>query len=300
MTKLTILRTYFYEFSGTDMHLDHLTISFFTVMLSSALLCFLVSEITRNYSQVDKLWSLMPLVYSLLALSANPSPRVFIMCFLVAIWGFRLSFNFYRKGGYNIIPWKGEEDYRWKIMQQHPMLKGRIRFGLFNLFFISFYQHFLIMLFSTPLLMAAKYSDYSLVLTDILAASLMMLFIVLESVADNQQFRFQKQKRQMESSLGQLAGSIKNGFISDGLWSFVRHPNFVSEQAIWICFYFFGVAASGKWINWTLSGPFLLVLLFIGSTQLTESISSKKYPGYAAYKRDVPKFFPRLLGSKKR
>jgi steroid 5-alpha reductase family enzyme len=221
------------------------------------------------------------------------------MCILVTIWGFRLSFNFYRKEGYNIIPWKGEEDYRWKIMRQNPRLKGRIRFGLFNLFFISFYQHFLILLFSTPLLMAAKNRNSSLTLIDIIAASLILLFLVIETIADNQQFRFQKLKRHNEASDGLLSESLKKGFISDGLWRFVRHPNFASEQAIWISFYLFSVAASGIWINWTLAGPFLLVLLFLGSSELTERISSEKYPGYAAYKKDVPKFFPRLFISHK-
>jgi steroid 5-alpha reductase family enzyme len=96
------------------------------------------------------LWSLMPVGYSLVTLTYFPSPRLWIMSLLVSIWGFRLSYNFYRKGGYNIIPWKGEEDYRWKIMQSKPELKGRFRFGLFNLFFISFYQNFLILMFSTP------------------------------------------------------------------------------------------------------------------------------------------------------
>jgi steroid 5-alpha reductase family enzyme len=84
------------------------------------------------------------------------------------------------------------------------------------------------------------------------------------------------------------------------LWLFVRHPNFASEQAVWISFYLFGIAASGKWLNWTLTGPFLLVMLFLGSTALTERISGSKYPGYADYKKDVPKFFPRIFRSIKK
>ena len=36
----------------------------FQVMLAAALLCFAVSELTRNYSQVDKLWSLLPIGYA--------------------------------------------------------------------------------------------------------------------------------------------------------------------------------------------------------------------------------------------
>jgi steroid 5-alpha reductase family enzyme len=270
------------------------------IMLATALICFLVSELTRNYSQVDKLWSLMPIIYGLVALSANPSPRLVLMCVMVAVWGFRLSFNFYRKGGYNIIPWKGEEDYRWKILRQHPALKGRFRFGLFNLFFISLYQHLLILLFSSPLLLAAKNQTRSLNVLDIIGASMMLGFILIETIADNQLFRFQKLKRVQERPEGLYTRSLEKGFLSEGLWRFVRHPNFASEQAIWISFYLFGVAASGNWINWTLAGALLLVLLFLGSSEMTEGISSGKYPDYAAYRKEVPKFLPKLFRADKR
>lgn len=273
--------------------------TFITIMLSTAAVCFLTGEITQNYSQVDKLWSLMPVIYSFTALVAHPSPRLWIMCIMVSIWGIRLSYNFYRKGGYNIIPWKGEEDYRWKIIRKRAKLKGKIRFALFNLLFISFYQNFLILLFSTPLLLAAKYSNSSLTLTDIFAATLMLLFIITETIADNQLFHFQKLKRQMKNPEGPLSGSLRQGFICDGLWRYVRHPNYASEQAIWISFYLFGAAASGKWLNWTITGPLMLILLFLGSTELTERINNEKYPGYAGYKKDVPKFLPGLFRTKK-
>lgn len=273
--------------------------SLVTIMLIAALVCFIVSELTQNYSQVDKLWSLMPIVYSIIVLLANPTPRLWLMTILVTIWGLRLSFNFGRKGGYNIIPWKGEEDYRWKIMQQHPDLKGRLRFGIFNLFFISLFQHFLILLFCAPLLLAAGNRSTELTLIDKTAACLMLLFIVIETIADNQQYSFQKLKKKGITTDGFYGKSLKFGFVCDGLWRYVRHPNFIAEQAIWISFYLFGVSASGNWINWTIFGSFLLVMLFQGSTQLTETISNKKYPAYASYKKAVPKFFPRLYVNRK-
>jgi len=285
-------------FYGLDLHLQNLIRTWIIIMLAIAMICFIGSEFTRNYSQVDKLWSIMPIIYSLLTVIAYPAPRLWIMCCLVILWGSRLTFNLYRKGGYNKIPWKGEEDYRWKIIRGTPILKGRIRFGLFNLFFISFYQNVIILLFSTPLLFAAKYANSSLSPIDIIAGSLMMLFIVIEAISDNQQFRFQKLKRQNDQSEKPYARSLIQGFLSEGLWRLVRHPNYVSEQAIWISFYLFSVAASGKWINLTLSGPLLLILLFLGSTHLTESISSAKYPGYAAYKNVVPKYLPGLFSSR--
>lgn len=288
----------FHFLSGFDTQYQNLVSAWITLMLTVVLVCFIVSEITRNYSQVDKLWSLMPLAYGWITAASFPSARVYIMAILVTFWGLRLSYNFYRKGGYNIIPWKGEEDYRWKILRDNPALKGRARFGVFNLLFISFYQNLLIMLFSTPLLLAALYHENPLGITDLAAGSLMLLFIIVETVADNQQFRFQKEKRSKDLLEAEYSGSIPKGFLTEGLWGYVRHPNFASEQAIWMSFYFFGVAASGKWINITLTGPLLLILLFIGSSVMTEKISSSKYPEYQQYQKDVPKFIPRLFRRK--
>jgi steroid 5-alpha reductase family enzyme len=284
--------------SGYDVSFQELVSSWMTIMAGVVLLCFIVSEITRNYSQVDKLWSLMPLAYAWVTVAAYPSPRVYLMAALVTLWGIRLSHNFYRKGGYSIILWEGEEDYRWKILRDTPALKGRIRFGLFNLLFISFYQNLLILLFSTPMLMAALYPDVPLGATDLIAAVLMILFLVTETIADNQQFRFQCEKRRQHQGDSVYTSSLAKGFLAEGLWKYARHPNFASEQAIWISFYLFSVAASGKWINFTLAGPVLLVLLFIGSSVMTEKISSSKYPDYSSYQKEVPKFFPRIFRRK--
>jgi steroid 5-alpha reductase family enzyme len=287
-----------FHFSAGEAYFDQLLNSWVLITLTGAVVCFLVSELTGNYSQVDKLWSLMPVVYSFVSLAASPSPRLWLMSVIVMIWGLRLSFNFYRKGGYSIIPWKGEEDYRWKIMRQNAALKGRIRFGLFNLFFISFYQHLLILLFSSPLLLAAKYPSEGLSLIDVAAAGMMMFFIIAETIADNQQFTFQKLKKQSENRDNLYSESLKKGFLSEGLWRYARHPNFACEQAIWITFYLFGVSASGRWLNPSLAGPVLLVLLFQGSTYFTESISSARYPGYSDYRKSVPRFIPKLFTSK--
>lgn len=284
------------------MEILHIWIS---VMLITALVCFLVSEITRNYSQVDKLWSLMPIVYAVITLATCPaSARLWLMTILVAIWGFRLSYNFSRKGGYNIVPWRGEEDYRWKIVQALPMLKGRLQFGLFNLLIISLYQHLLILMFSTPLLLAADFQEKPITVYDGIVAFFMLSFIVIETIADNQLFSFQQQKQNLVSKnkpkqiTDSFAASLKKGFISHGLFNCVRHPNFAAEQAIWVSFYFFGVVASGEWINWTSVGFIFLILLFQGSSMLTEFISKKKYPDYAAYQKEVPKFLPIRLFKK--
>jgi steroid 5-alpha reductase family enzyme len=284
--------------SGFDPGFQGLVLTWITILIIAVLLCFMVSEITGNYSQVDKLWSLLPPGYAWVTVAAFPSARTVIMALLVTLWGLRLSYNFHRKGGYSIIPWKGEEDYRWKILRDNPALKGRLRFGLFNLLFISLYQNIIILLFTTPILMAALFAGAPLSIMDIVAAILMLTFLVTETISDNQQFRFQTLKRKMSGDEEVYSDSLKKGFLAEGLWKYVRHPNFASEQAIWISFYLFSVAASGKWINFTILGPVLLVILFIGSSIMTENISSSKYPEYTAYQKEVPKFIPRIFRRK--
>ena len=279
-------------FAG-DIQIAHIAQTWIVLMLVVTLVCFIVSEITRNYSQVDKLWSLMPIAYAGITLAAFPdSPRLWLMTILVAAWGLRLSYNFSRKGGYNKIPWRGEEDYRWKIMREQPALNGRFRFGIFNLLFISFYQQFLIMLFSTPLLLAAQFNDKPFSIYDAIPALFMAIFIITETIADNQLFSFQQQKKNHRPKETRFEESLRKGFISQGLFSNVRHPNFASEQAIWLSFYFFSVTASGDWLNWTAIGVLLLILIFQGSSVLTENISCNKYPEYVAYQKTVPRFIP--------
>ena len=289
------------SYSEGDASLTWLISIWLTIMISASILCFIISELTRNYSQVDKVWSIMPIVYSFITLINFPSTseRIMLMTVLVSIWSCRLSFNFYRKGGYNIIPWKGEEDYRWRILQQHPALKKGVRFSLFNLIFISFYQQFLIMLFSTPLLVAAKYNNISMNQLDYVAAFFMSLFILTETIADNQLYFFQQEKHEKVPEIVKFNNSLTKGFMIDGLWKYVRHPNYISEQLIWVSFYFFGVAASGQWLNWTLSGPVLLILLFMGSSEFTERISLQKYPDYINYKQNVARFIPYIFKIKK-
>lgn len=294
MTKLLILTNLTNRIAGNNPEIQELTGTWIFIMISAALLCFIVSEITRNYSQVDKLWSIMPIIYSLVTLFAFPSPRIIIMSVLITAWGIRLTYNFGRKGGYNLIPWKGEEDYRWSILRQNPVLKGRLKFGLFNLFFISFYQQLLILLFSTPLLIAAKYNTTGLNMLDIIASMLILIFLTIETIADNQLFSFHSlKKRGLKEGL--YSESLKKGFMSEGIWRYSRHPNFASEQVIWISFYLFSVSSSGQLLNWTITGASLLVLLFAGSTLMTEKISRSKYTAYVDYRKTVPKFIPDIF-----
>ena len=117
----------------------------------SVLYCFLVGEISRNNSQMDKLWSILPVVYIwVIAIRGGLSLRLVVMAIIVTLWGIRLTFNFARKGAYSIKFWSGVEDYRWIVLRNKKMFKSKIAWALFDLFFISFYQNFLILSMTLP------------------------------------------------------------------------------------------------------------------------------------------------------
>ena len=100
--------------------------------------CFIVGEISRNNSQVDKLWSVIPIVYVwFMACAGDMEPRMMLMSALVTIWGIRLTYNFARRGAYQWKFWAGEEDYRWEELRNRPGFSNRFVWMLFNLFFIS-------------------------------------------------------------------------------------------------------------------------------------------------------------------
>ncbi len=266
-------------------------IKLFIVYLAAALLCFVVSTISGNYSQVDKLWSLIPIAYVwMVAFETGFEARLVLMALLVTAWGLRLTYNFGRKGGYSWKFWTGEEDYRWSVLMAKPELKAKWRWMAFNLFFISLYQMGLILLMTLP---AVRSMDgLPLAWPDYLIAALLFFIIVIETIADQQQWSYQKEKKKALAAGGEIQEKYRKGFVQTGLWSLSRHPNFAAEQAVWIVFYFFSVAATGHWLNWSVMGAILLVLLFWGSSSFTESITAGKYPDYADYQKRVPRFIP--------
>lgn len=99
---------------------------------------FIVSEVNKNYSQVDRVWSILPTLYHIhyavwARLNGLPTARVDNVLAFSVLWSLRLTFNYWRRGGYQV----GSEDYRWKIIEKKV---GRAAFTLLNILFISTLQ----------------------------------------------------------------------------------------------------------------------------------------------------------------
>lgn len=269
------------------------------ICLCSMIYCFIVGEITRNNSQMDKLWSILPIAYAwVIAGMGHMKPRLIIMAVLITVWGLRLTINFARKGAYSIKFWQGEEDYRWKVLRDNPIFKNhKIRWALFDLLFISIFQNAIVLAITLPML-AVMCSNKSLFYVDYIAAALTAFFIIYETIADEQQMRFQNKKWDMIKSgmkLEELPYPYSKGFNTTGLWKYSRHPNYISEQMIWVSLYIFVLGAGMlKYhaFNWSLIGAVLLIFIFMGSSVMAEAITSEKYPEYKDYQKRVFKYLP--------
>ncbi|KAL2868655.1 DUF1295 domain protein [Aspergillus lucknowensis] len=275
----------------------------FTSVIS--ILCIIASEINHNYSQVDRVWSLLPSVFNVhfalwARLSGLRTQTLDTIATISVLWTVRLTYNYWRKGGYSI----GSEDYRWAVLREK--VNNRFIFFLFNITFINVIQPFLLLLITTPtynfLLLSRLPGGDIFELPDLIFSRVAFAFIIFEHFADQQQWKFQNAKKEYNKS-ARIPANLKDqydpedlerGFVVSGLWSLSRHPNFVSEQAIWLTLYLWNCYRTETYVQWTGLGIAGLILLFQGSVRLTEGISAGKYPEYKEYQARVGRFVPRL------
>jgi steroid 5-alpha reductase family enzyme len=243
----------------------------------ACLFSWIASLVTHENSWVDRLWSIVPVIYVWVfaAFAGLDNPRVFVMALLVTLWGARLTYNFARKGGYS-----GEEDYRWAV------LRGRMKrwqFEVFNLLFIVIYQNLILVLITLPAMTAAQNAATPFGVLDVVLTVLFIALLLGETVADQQQWNFY---------VARSAGTTATRFNVSGLWRLSRHPNFFFEQAQWWTIFLFGAVAAQSIAQPTVIGAFLLTALFVGSTIFTEQITRSKYPEYADYQQRTSAIVP--------
>ena len=242
--------------------------------------CWVVSLITRDTSQVDRMWSIAPVIYvwAFAGGAGFGDVRLDLMAGLATLWGARLTYNFARKGGYS-----GVEDYRWAVIRN---AMKPWQFQLFNLFFIVIYQNILLVLIALPGWTALQHRS-PLGTLDIVLAVLFVGALVGETIADQQQWEFHQRKKAAHPD-----ASAADGFLRDGMFHYSRHPNYFFEIAQWWLMFGFGAVAAGSLLQVSVAGAALLTVLFVGSTIMTERISARKYPRYSDYQAQTSPIVP--------
>ncbi|KAF2114448.1 hypothetical protein BDV96DRAFT_613151 [Lophiotrema nucula] len=270
--------------------------------LALAPVVLLVAEVNKNYSQVDRLWSIIPVVYNChyaiwAHLNGLPTQRLDHVMAVTVIWGLRLTFNYWRKGGYSV----GSEDYRWNIVKDYV---GPYVMFAFDVVFISLIQSLLLWVITTPtyiLLLAGRLIGDEMSNYDNVFSKVMFAIVLVEFFADQQQWSYYQARTKYRETAkvpqdhNYTREQLDRGFNTSGLWAYSRHPNFAAEQAFWVCLYQWACCESYTFTNWTFAAAMGYLFLFQASTWLTELLSAQKYPEYKIYQQRVGKFLPRLV-----
>ncbi|KAJ9110903.1 hypothetical protein QFC19_001412 [Naganishia cerealis] len=238
------------------------------------------------------------------------------------IWSIRLTHHTWRRGLYSF----NEEDYRYTVWRK---LVPAWFFELFSFFFISVGQSMLLVIMALPVHNALvtprnEHKEtlfqlpFGLHLSDLILVSLSLLDIYIQWNADNQQYAYQTYKHALKASppdtrtaekykiwrhassrLEWTARDIKRGFLTRGLFSWSRHPNFACEQVMWLLQGLFPLLSGqpsaltkSRWMVLMnpMFTPLAMSLLFVASTWFTERLSAEKYPEYRDYQTLVGEF----------
>lgn len=244
--------------------------------VAATLVVFAFSYAFRNSSFYDPYWSVVPPVIAVYwavgpgSVVGEPARQLLVFA-LVAAWGARLTWNWWRG-------WTGlhHEDWRYRDLQEKT---GRA-YWLVSLLGIHLFPTVQVFLGCLALYPAAV-SGRPLGALDALAAVVTGGAIALEALADRQLHRFRRSR------------PAPDAVLESGVWAWSRHPNYLGEIGFWWGLWLFALAADPAWW-WTAVGPLAITVMFwLVSLPMIETRMLERRPGYADVQRRVPILLPR-------
>ncbi len=232
---------------------------------------FIFSVIKRRNDVADVAWGLgfVYVAWCSFVLGGDFDIRAFLVCFLVTVWGIRLSVHIFLRN-------KGKkEDYRYS--------KWRQDWG--NFFYIRSYlqvfilQGFLLFLIILPVLIINFNVNSGLNYIDFIGVSLWVVGFFFEVVGDYQLDRFLKNPKN------------KGKLMTSGLWQYTRHPNYFGEVLCWWGVWLVALSVSYGWFG--IIGPLTITVLIlkVSGVPLLEK-KMEEHPDFNDYKRRVSVFLP--------
>jgi steroid 5-alpha reductase family enzyme len=199
-------------------------------------------------------------VWSALILTAEYDPRSLLLATLVSVWTLRLGLFLFRRiqadGG----------DSRFDEIKTEP---GR--------FLVAWTLQGLWVFLTASAALAAITAGYDVRLgaLDGIGAAIWAIGFGIESIADSQKRRFRGDP------------DNEGRFISEGLWSWSRHPNYFGEIVLWIGVAVIAASTLEGWRWVTLVSPLFVIVLLtrISGIPLLERRADKRWGGEESYER---------------
>lgn len=208
-------------------------------------------------------------------LTPAPDSRALLLAVLIVIWAFRLgSFLFMRVR-------KDGRDGRFDTIKPH-----------FMKFLMTWTLQAFWVIASTAMALSAITTSPGKPLEALAFIGLGMWIIgfLIESVSDWQKRQFKRQLKQPNNS--------EQPFISTGLWSWSRHPNYFGEILLWLGIACIAAPVLNGWQWATLISPVFVIMLLtrISGIPLLEKRADDRWQdneAYQRYKQRTPVLIPR-------
>jgi steroid 5-alpha reductase family enzyme len=239
----------------------------------ATVIIFAFSMLFNNSSMYDPYWSAAPIVfvgYWVGASAESLTLRSALILLLTAIWGVRLTFNFWRR-------WKGIHHEDWRYADYRVSAKKL--YWVLSFFGFHLFPTIIVFAAGVPIYYAVT-SSAAFNLVDIAAAIIAVIAILIEAGADSQMRRHV------------LTGGGNAKTYRSGLWAYSRHPNYFGEVLFWWgMFVFVSAADFDHW--WTVFGPLGVTVLFSAiSLRLIETRMCERHPDYAQIQKEISILIP--------
>ena len=225
-------------------------------------------DLTGSVTYLSVVWFVFLSTYQSISLNFGN----LILVLLISIWTIRLGLFLFMRIH------KAGEDKRFRTIKTSA-----------SQFFMTFTISGLWVTLCSMCALVAISSPEGLVMNALTYIGI-ILFIIgfgIEIVADNQKTAF----RSIEAN--------KDSFITSGLWSKSRHPNYFGEVLLWFAIAVISFSSlEGLQLITLISPVFTYILLvYVSGVRMLEDMNDKKWADneqYKSYKKNTPMLFPKL------
>ncbi len=225
-------------------------------------------DLTGSVTYLSVVWFVFLSTYQSISLNFGN----LILVLLISIWTIRLGLFLFMRIH------KAGEDKRFRTIKTSA-----------SQFFMTFTISGLWVTLCSMCALVAISSPEGLVMNALTYVGI-ILFIIgfgIEIVADNQKTAF----RSIEAN--------KDSFITSGLWSKSRHPNYFGEVLLWFAIAVISFSSLEGLQLITLISPIFtyILLVYVSGVRMLEDMNDKKWANdeqYKSYKKNTPMLFPKL------
>ena len=225
-------------------------------------------DLTGSVTYLSVVWFVFLSTYQSISLNFGN----LILVLLISIWTIRLGLFLFMRIH------KAGEDKRFRTIKTSA-----------SQFFMTFTISGLWVTLCSMCALVAISSPEGLVMNALTYIGI-ILFIIgfgIEIIADNQKTAF----RSIEAN--------KDSFITSGLWSKSRHPNYFGEVLLWFAIAVISFSSLEGLQLITLISPIFtyILLVYVSGVRMLEDMNDKKWADdeqYKSYKKNTPMLFPKL------